>query len=117
MTEQERLMEILRWHPGRFAKASGDHLLEIQNSKRPWKNKKLDETFNGYYFKMVSLTSNPNEWAAVLRYWLTKVDITVYPSLKCFDHFDKYGMPNVTKTIVNGIVSHMDTNKIDNLLR
>lgn len=116
MTEQERLIEILRWSPSRFAKMSGDHLIAISKSKRPWWTTKLHKTFDEYYFKMIQLTSNTLEIAAVARYWIAKCDLPLDPTrLASFDHFhEKCSDVWVTS---DKKIREINCEKLDNILK
>ena len=86
MTEQERLIEILRWHPGRFARTTGKNLLAITTSKKPWWRKKLIETTTDYYFEMMKLTSDEMEITAVVHFWLDDAKIPLEVNSELLDH-------------------------------
>jgi len=86
MTEQERLLEILRWHPGRFARTTGENLLAITTSKKPWWRKRLIDTTTDYYFKMLKLTSDEMEIVAVIRFWLNDAKIPLEENSELLNH-------------------------------
>jgi hypothetical protein len=86
MTSQERLIEILRWNPGRFARTTGENLLAITTSKKPWWRKKLIETTTRYYFEMLKLTSDEMEITAVIRFWLDDAKIPLEENSELLNH-------------------------------
>jgi hypothetical protein len=83
---QERLIEILKWNPGHFARTTGENLLAIANSKKPWWRKKLMDTTTDYYFKMLELTSDDMEIIAVIRFWLHDAKIPLEVNSELLDH-------------------------------
>jgi hypothetical protein len=86
MKEQERLIEILKWNPRRFARTTGESLLAITTSKKPWWRKRLIDATNDYYFKMLELTSDEMEIAAVIRFWLHDAKIPLEENSELLDH-------------------------------
>jgi len=115
MTEQERLLEILKWNPGRFAKKTSKNLSEIAGSKKPWWRKRLKDAIIKYYFEMLALTSNDMEVIAVMQFWVNQ---PTFPWVDCpvQNHFHTtYG--NIIAEMMDQGTYNNFSKKLKNILK
>lgn len=101
------LFDYLSFDPEKYAHDTGRKLLEIVNSKKPWKYKKLRQEVDLAFDRLLDLSSSSIDVVRVTKVWLSDYHIPIEPAdLKSYDRFHE----RCNKIIMDSMYNNFSNN-------